>query len=249
MKPEDAGDTGSARGASHWSPRRLWPLLAIALGIVLFFAFGLDDYVRWSTFQARRQEIQAFVDAHVVAALLGFIAVYIAVVTLSIPVTIWMTMAGGLLFGAPTAVPAVVFAATTGATLIFLATRTSLGGLLEEKAGPWFTRLEHGFQRDQWSYMLFLRLMPVVPFTAINLAAGFLGVSPTCFVVVTALGVIPTTTIFALTGSSIGAALDAGTFTLQSALSPQLIAALGGLAAVAMLPALYRTLRRRRERP
>jgi uncharacterized membrane protein YdjX (TVP38/TMEM64 family) len=234
-------------GPQRWSPRRLWPLLAILAGIVLFFALGLNRYVSWSTFQARRGEITAFVGDHFVTALLGYMALYIVVVTLSIPVTIWVTMAGGLLFGAPVAIPLVAIAATTGATLVFFATRTSLGGLLEERAGPWYARLERGFQRDQWSYMLFLRLMPAVPFTGVNLAAGFLGVSPTCFITVTALGVLPSTAIFALTGAGIGSALDAGTFSLKAALKPELVAALGGLAVLATLPAIYRAVKRRRE--
>lgn len=248
MPPDATADAEPVEESRRrWSPRRLWPFGLLVLGVVLFFALGLDEKVSWAAFQERRQDLRAYVEAHFATALVGFVLAYVVVTAFSIPISVWMTLAGGVLFGAAAAIPAVVFGATTGATLVFLATRTSLGPLLRERAGPWFARLEQGFRRDQWSYMFFLRLMPVFPFFAVNLAAGFLGVTPTCFVVATALGIVPGASVYALAGAGIGTALEAESFTPESIVSPQLAAALAGLAVLALMPPVYRAVQRRRK--
>ena len=51
-------------------------------------------------------------------------------------------------------------AATAGACLIFLVARTSLGDLLQRRAGGRLARLGDGFRENAFSYLLFLRLAP-----------------------------------------------------------------------------------------
>ena len=242
MRPKAAGETGRPPG---WSPRRLWPLLLIAAALVAFFALGLDRYFSLAAFRAHQSEWRGFIEDHYVAAILVYVAVYTAVVALSIPVALLLTLIGGWLFGAAVALPMVVIGATLGATLIFLAARSALGSLLEAKAGPWFVRLEEGFRRDQWSYMFFLRLTPLVPFFIVNVAPAFLGVDLLCFVVATFFGIIPITFIFVLTGAGIGDALSAGSFSLGAILTPKVCVALTGLGIIAILPAIVRRLRKR----
>ena len=240
MQPNAAGEGEPPRA---WSPWRLWPLLLLALALALFFAFGLGRYLSFAALKEHQAEWRAFVQDHAIAAMLVYTAVYAVVVALSIPVAVLLTLIGGFLFGATAALPMVVFAATLGATLIFLAARSSLGGLLEAKAGPWFARLERGFRRDQWSYMFFLRLTPLVPFFIVNVVPAFLGVDLLCFVVATFFGIMPLTFIFTLAGASIGDVLDAGAFSIEGILTPKLIFALTGLGVAAILPAILRRFR------
>lgn len=244
MQPKAAGETERRR---TWSPWRLWPLLVIALALVAFFAFDLGRYFSLAALQEHQAEWRSFIQAHYAVAILAFIVLYIAVVAFSIPIAVLVTIAGGFLYGAAVAFPMVVVSATVGATLIFLAARSALGSLLEAKAGPWFARLEQGFRRDQWSYMFFLRLTPIVPFFIVNLVPAFLGVDLLCFVVATFFGIMPITLIFVLTGAGIGDVLDAGAFSVGSVLTPKIILALSGLAIVAILPAILR--RFRKDRP
>jgi len=246
---EVIGEAGmsAAETPTRWTPWRLWPLLLIAAAMTLFFALDLQRYVSLSMIQARHQEWQAYVQAHFALALGIFFVGYIGIIALSIPISTWVTLGGALFFGAAVIIPTVVCAATIGATLTFFAARTSIGDLLERRAGPWFVRLEKGFQRDQWSYMFFLRVTPVFPFFVVNLVPAFLGVSPTCFIVATFFGVMPVTAVFALTGASISDALEAGSaITIANILSPKIIAALIGLGTLAITPVVYRYIRHKR---
>jgi uncharacterized membrane protein YdjX (TVP38/TMEM64 family) len=242
MQPNAAGET---ENRPAWSPWRLWPLLPIVVALVLFFALDLGRFVSLAALKEHQAEWRGFIAENGVAAMLVFVAVYAAVVAFSIPVAVFVTLIGGYLFGAAVAFPMVVVAATLGSTLIFLAARSALGRLFEAKAGPWFGRLEQGFRRDQWSFMFFLRLTPLVPFFVVNVVPAFLGVDLLCFVVATFFGIMPVTFIYTFAGARIGDALQAEAFSVGTVLSPGNILALTGLGVLAILPAILRRFRRK----
>ena len=77
----------------------------------------------------------------------------------------------------------VVLAATLGSLIVFLAARYAIGDLLYKKAGPFVRRMEEGFRKNAFSYLMFLRLVPLFPFWLVNLVPAFLNVSATAFVV------------------------------------------------------------------
>lgn len=224
--------------------RRLWPLLALAAATVLFLALGGGDWLSLATLQARHDELAAFVAAHYVQAVLIYGLVYTTVVALSVPGGTPLTLIGGLLFGVFAATCYILLSATAGAMIVFLIARSSLGEPLRQRAGPWFAKLAKGFERDMWSYMLILRLVPLFPFFVVNLVPAFLGVSLTCFAVTTFFGILPAVLVYASLGAGLGTALASGG-DLSLALSPQIILGLLGLAALAALPIIYRRLKGR----
>ena len=91
--------------------------------------------------------IDAFMDHHMVAALGAFIAIYIVVVSLSIPGALFLTITGGILFGTLIGGAASVVGATIGATVIFLVARSACGENLVRRAGPLACKLADGLSR------------------------------------------------------------------------------------------------------
>ena len=75
--------------------------------------------------------------------------------------------------------------------------RTSVGDILLRKAGPRLQTLAKGFQEDAFSYLLFVRLVPAIPFWVTNLAAAIFGVRLKTFALATLIGIIPATFAFA----------------------------------------------------
>ena len=110
----------------------------------------------------------AWVAEHPVLAPLIYVLSYIVAVAFSLPGGTLFTLAGGFLFGTVAGGLCAVVAATIGATALFIAARTALGGLLRAKAGPALQRMEAGFRRDAFSYLLVLRLVPAFPFFLVN---------------------------------------------------------------------------------
>ncbi len=227
--------------------RRWWPLGVIALGIVLVFAFDMDEFATFHNLKEHHQHLAEFVATHHVKAALVYFVLYVVFVALSLPGAIWLTVAGGFLFGAVVGAVLAVLAATTGASLLFLATKTSLGDYLHAHAGPWLAKVERGFADNQWSYLLMMRLFPAIPFFIANLVPAFLGVPLRVFVTTTLVGIIPATAIFATVGAGLGSVLESSAdLTLKSVLTPQVEGALIGLAVLAAVPIAVKFLRRLR---
>ncbi|MBG0808520.1 TVP38/TMEM64 family protein [Methylosinus sp. H3A] len=226
------------------SPKRLVPLLALAALIVAAFYLRVDQYLTLDALRDNRAALLEFVQSHSVVAACAYVLAYVGVVALSLPGAAVMTLAGGFLFGVPLGATLTIIGATVGATLLYLIARSAAGDVLRERAGPFLARMSNGFRKDAFNYLLFLRLVPVLPFWAVNLAPALLGMRLEPFVAATAIGVVPGTLVFAAFGASLGQIFDAGAeVRLEDVFSPTLIAALLGLGALSLLPVILRRLR------
>lgn len=221
--------------------RRFLPLLILAAGLGAFFALGLDRYVTLDTLRDNRQGLSVWVAENWALAAFVYVLAYIAMVAFSLPGGLVATLTGGFLFGTIFGGLLTVFGATIGATAIFLAARTALGETLREKAGPKLRKLEEGFGKNAFSYMLVLRLVPVFPFFLVNLAPAFLGVPLRSYVAATFLGIVPGTFVFASLGNGLGAVFDAGRDPdLGLIFEPEILGPILALALLALIPVVYR---------
>jgi uncharacterized membrane protein YdjX (TVP38/TMEM64 family) len=242
--------------------RRFWPLIAIILLAVLVYAMGWHRELSLETLVRHRAAIEAFLADHYAAALALFVALYIAAVALSVPGAVWLTISGGFLFGSVLGTMASMVGATVGATLVFLITKTAFGEHLVRRAGPLAARVADEFRSNAFSYLLFLRLVPVFPFFLVNLVPAVLGIGIVPFVAATALGIIPATFAFASVGAGLDSVISAQEtsyeaclatgradcrldFDLGAALTPQVWGALVALGALALIPVVLRRWRAR----
>ena len=233
------------------SVKRAWPLAVIGLGALAFFALDVNSYVTLENLRENRAVLEAFIKDNRIVAPLLFMAVYALMVAFSLPVGWVMTPTGGFLFGSVLGTGLSVVSATVGATALFVIAKTSVGDALRAKAGPWLDKLADGFQRDAFSYLLTLRLIPLFPFFVINLAPAFLGVRLNTYVVATFVGIIPASFVFTYFGVGLGSVfdktLDSGEpFSAAHVLTPEIITALGGLGVLALLPVAYKMIKARR---
>ena len=170
--------------------RRWGPLIALVLLMVLVFAMGWHNYISFETIGTNYQVLKDFIDANFAVAILIYMLVYVAMVALSLPGGLVLTVTGGLLFGWLAGAIGTVIGATIGATIIFLIAKSSLGEALADKAGAWLGKLREGFKENALSYLLFLRLVPAFPFWLVNLAPALLGVPLRTYVLGTAIGIM-----------------------------------------------------------
>lgn len=226
--------------------KRLIPVLVLIAGFVVFFALGLNRYVSFETLREHRQTLLDWVESSGALAVLTYMGVYTAAIAFSVPGGAVLSITGGFLFGAIWGMLYIVISATIGATAVFLIAKTSLGDPLRARAGPWRHRMEAGFRKNALNYLLVLRLVPLFPFFVVNLVPAFLGVSLPTYVLGTFVGIIPGSFVYASVGAGIGSIFDAGKqFTPGDVITPQVLAALIGLAVLALLPVVYKTIKAR----
>jgi uncharacterized membrane protein YdjX (TVP38/TMEM64 family) len=155
-------------------------------------------------------------------------------------------MAGGLLFGTLAGGALAVTGATTGAVLLFLIARSAFAGAMASRGGAALTKLRDDLQRNGFSYMLALRLIPVVPFWLVNLAAALCGMRLGQFATATFIGIIPATFVIASFGAGVGGVLARGERPdLGLLVSWPVLGPLVALAMLSLTPVIWRKWRTR----
>ncbi|WP_084398007.1 TVP38/TMEM64 family protein [Henriciella aquimarina] len=230
--------SGTEKTTSIWI--RLWPVYVIAAGLLAAWQLGVFQYLSLETLQAKNEELQTFVADHIGMAVIAYIVIYTAATAFMIPGALWITITGGLVFGLVGGSLATVAGATLGASVLFLAAKTSIGKTLQERAGKFVRRMEAGFRENAISYMFALRLLPVVPFPVANIAPALLGAKFRDYVITTALGIIPGVVAYTWIGASLGATFDAGETQDLFDVVKNFIPAFVALAVVALLPVIYK---------
>lgn len=242
VSPEPRPETTAALS---W--RRVAPLVLLVVGLVAFFALGLQHYVSLQSLREHRDLLLAYVAAHPVLAPTIYALFYVSIIAFSVPGGTILTITGGFLFGTLEAASLATCSATLGGTMLFLATRTALADYFRTRMGPRLQRFEDGFNANAFSYLFASRLIPMFPFPIVNIASGLLGVQARTFVVATFLGIIPATVVFAGLGSGLGRLFNQGRQpNLHLIFAPQILYPLIGLAILALIPPVWRAIAARR---
>ncbi len=231
--------------------RRYLPLAVIVILLALGYAFGVQDHVTLAELGERRDALKAHVDAHFARSIAIYLAVYTVSAAIAFPAQSVLSIVGGFLFGWQAGAAAIAVGATTGATILFLATRSAFGDFLRRRAGGIAAAVGEGFRTNAVGYLLVLRLAPVFPFFLVNIVAALFDISLRSFVLATFFGILPGVLAYAWLGEGVDSVLVAASAagrepSVADLLTPQITIAFFALAAVAALPLLVRWLRRRR---
>jgi uncharacterized membrane protein YdjX (TVP38/TMEM64 family) len=234
--------------------RRRWlrwaPLAVIGALFVALIASGALKRLSLAGLAAHRAELHHFVARHPIESVSAYLGVYVLVIVACAPGLSVITLAGGFLFGPFFGGLAALAALNVGAAVVFLACRTAFGDWAANRAGATVARIEAGFARDAFSYLLALRLMPVAPFFIVNIAAGLARVRLGTYLLATFIGSAPSAFIFASLGAGLErmfhrhARLDASLI-----LNPTVAPALAALAILSLAPPAWRLWRNRRRKP
>jgi uncharacterized membrane protein YdjX (TVP38/TMEM64 family) len=223
----------------------LYALCAVAIaGLVVLFQLRHPNDIL-AEVSAGRTRLHGLVASLSIWGSVLFILAYAALMTL-----IWIpswpcSMIGGFLFGAAFGSVYSLIGSTLGAVVAFELARSGLAHRISHE-NPLFRRLHAGFQRDAFEYVIALRLLPVMPFGIIHVAAAVFGVPLRIFTIGTAIGMVPCIVIYSLLGTDLdriaasGQRVDAATLTDSRVLVP-----LFALAALALVPIVIRRIRER----
>lgn len=226
--------------------RRAAPLIAIAIAAVLGYVF-LRDYLIFESLRDNREALLTWRDQNCAFAAMCFVALYIAIVALSLPGAGMMTLTAGFMFGILGGMALSVTGASIGAMLIFLAVRVGLGDFLAERmdaTGGKIAKVKHALNENEISVMFLLRLLPVVPFFVANVVPALVGVRFRNFVLTTVIGIVPGSFVFASVGNGLSQVFARGESPdLGIIFEPHILLPILGLAALAFLPVIIRAVR------
>ena len=217
----------------------IWVRIALVAvfvgGIATFFALGGQHYLTLETIKANRDALLRFTEANFATALVIGFLVYAGAVAFSLPGGLLLSLTMGFVFGRWVGTALVVVAATIGAVILFVAARYIFADAARRRLGALGEKINAGFTEDAFSYMLFLRLVPVFPFFLVNLAPAFTSIPLRTFALATFVGVIPGTFVFVNLGQALGRIES-----LQGLVSWQTGGAFALLGVFALVPILLR---------
>jgi uncharacterized membrane protein YdjX (TVP38/TMEM64 family) len=167
--------------------------------------------------------VQDWVDGYGIAGPLVFIAVSALLTPALFPGPL-LAGASGLLFGTWLGTPIAIVSATLGATLAFSISRWLAHDAVEQLQGRRLAALRGWIGRRGFLSILYARIVPGVPYSLVNYAAGLSPVALRAFVGATALGCAPRAFAYTALGGSLD---DLG--------SPEAIAAIVVLVVMAIV--------------
>lgn len=227
---------------------RLIPILTI-LVIAVLGAVTLREHLTFEALRDNREALLAFRDGNYLLTVAGFMLAYVLIVAFSLPGATLATLTGGFLFGTFPGALFNVTAATVGATGIFLAAKYGLGDRLAAKMDSSEGRvrkIKEGIRENELSFLFLMRLVPAVPFFVANIIPALVGVGLRRFVFTTFFGIIPGGTVYTSVGAGLGAVFARNeTPDLGIIFEPRILLPILGLAALAALPIILKTFRKK----
>ena len=208
--------------------KKILLLAAIAAGVALFFAFDLGRFLSLAFIKESQDAFAQLYAERPLAVSAAYFGIYVLVTALSLPGAAIMTLAGGAIFGLWWGLLLVSFASTAGATLAMLAARYVLRDTMQQRFGRKLDEVNKGMEKEGAFYLFSLRLIPVIPFFALNLLMGLTRMKPWTFFWVSQVGMLAGTLAFVNAGTQL-ARID----SLGGILSPALI---GSFVLLGVLP-------------
>ena len=225
--------------------KRILPLLLLVLAGVAVLASGWLDRLRPDALVATHAQLRHQVESHRLQAGLIHVFALAVMVATAMPGALLLVLAGGLLFGAVAGTLQSLVGVCLGAIILFIASRHAFEGGTRT-APALVERIRERYHAHPWSYTMFLRLVPVLPFGAVTLALAWLRCPLRLFMVTTLVGSLAMLSLQSLIGANLVElfARDGG-WSPRALLSPGILLPSIALALLALAPLLVERMRRR----
>lgn len=189
----------------RWWIRPLALLVAVAAGIAVALTIGIPSV----------DQIQAWVGRAGWAAPVLFAVTYAALTLTPTPATV-TSVAAGVLFGLPVGLAVVLAGAVTGSAAGFALARSLGRDTVAKVDSRQLARLDALLVRRGLIAVIGVRLVPVLPFAAVNYACGLTALRPRDYLLGTTVGILPAATAYVTIGA-FGAAPGSTPFLLAVA--------------------------------
>lgn len=202
MNPLAAVD-GGERGTGWIRPLVL--LAVVTCGVAVALTVGVPSL----------DTIRAWVDHAGWAAPVLFTVVYAALTLTPTPATV-TSIAAGVLFGLPVGLAVVMTGAVAGAAVGFALARSLGRDVVSTVDSRHLVRLDALLRRRGLIAVVGIRLVPMLPFAAVNYACGLSALRPRDYLVGTTVGILPAVTAYVTIGA-FGATPGGTPFVLAAA--------------------------------
>ncbi len=223
---------------------RSWLLISIFFAVIFIF-LSKGGYILFFNENVLFEytKLKSLIQTDLLKAQVIYFLLYLFIVAFSFPFASFLTVLGSALFGW-SALLIILFAASFGACLLFLAARTVLSDWLYNKTRLHQSIIRPDFKDNSFFLLLGLRLLPVVPFWVINILPAFTTISLQSYFAATFFGIMPGTILYVWVGNTMDTLLSKGKWpNMASLIDSRIWMPLTGLGLLILTTAIYRLLR------
>ncbi len=208
--------------------------LSFVLMVFFYNYFDIGQYLTLESLKENRGWLLSFYQKNEMGTIFGFLIIYIITMALAIPAAPIMTLGAGLVFGPWLGTFLVNMGDTLGAILGFIAARFFIRNWLENKFQSSIAAFNKKIEKDAGKYILFVRMVPIMPFFMVNILSGLTQISLRTFALATLLGSLPITFIFVGAGNRL-----ATINSMEEIATPESMGILLALGLAIIAPGLY----------
>jgi len=173
--------------------------------VALFFIYGGQEYLNFDSLKQHKFELLAYADVNFWQAFFITGGIYILSTVLNLPGAAIMSLTIGFVFGRWYGILLATVASTIGAILVFWIARYLIADWarprLEKMAST--QKVMHKLKDDAFSYLLFMRAVPLFPFWFVNMTFAFSPLNTKQYAIGTYLGMFPVSFVLVNLGQSL----------------------------------------------
>ena len=210
--------------------------------IALWTIYFLNrDFFQLDTLFSNLENIQNYISLNYIFSISIFITLYGFLILCNFPMASLLSMTSGFLFGTWIGGLIAIVGGTLGAFGIFIIAKYFFSDFINKNILNKYSYVENYFKKNDLELMLFIRIVPAVPFFAQNLILAGLGAGNKKFFYTTLLGLSPWSFIF----GSVGQGLEE-IFVNQTEISfslvaqPEYLIPIGTIASLLILIILFK---------
>ena len=178
-------------------------IFIIAVIFYIFHYYNWHGHLTLTSLKENAKHLRGYVQQNYFKSVLIYIGTYIIISMLPLPGDTIFNIAGGYLFGAITATFYINFSMTVAATIMFLLVRYFGKNLLQNNTTRMILWIRKQIQSHGHNYFLMIRLIPLIPISFVNIAAGLTRIKTQTFIWTTSLGLLPISFILAYSGQEL----------------------------------------------
>lgn len=229
---EESREEGMSAKRGRWM--QIAYVVAVVAAITGFFASGLHHKLSIEALQSERGTLEASFAAQPIAFSLVFAGCMTLWSLLALPgIFIWM-MAAGLIFGFDLGTAIVAVSTAFGSTLSFLTARYLFREAVTRQFQSQLRPIELRLERDGLFILVMLRIMPLIPYSAVNLMMGLTTIPARMFALVTLLSMTILGGLYVNAGTRL-----AELHSLQDVMKPSVILSLVALGTIPLAAKMF----------
>ena len=164
---------------------------------------GLSLSPQLSDLQTWQLQFDAVYASHPVIVSLIYLVVFTLITALCLPGASVLMLLSGASLGLWTGTLLGTLASALGATMTLLAVRSGWRARTEQRWQVQLDAVNTGLAQHGALYVLWLRLVPLIPFVPLNILCGLTRLSATRFAVTSFLGMLPGTAVYVNAGAQL----------------------------------------------